>query len=374
MWTDSQIIRDEQESREEEPLGSVVRIDPLKDPRWDRFVENHPFGWICHSSGWKRVLEQTFKHIKGHHLALVDSRNGNIKAGLPLFEVCSWLTGRRLVSIPFATLSDPLISSPIEMKTLLDAAIDLSDQIGTSRIEIRTLYAHPLISDPRLAGDHFYKHHYLKLDKKPEELRRSFHRKAVRQEINMVEKSNLRLRIAGPESDLRKFYILYVKTRKRLGLPPHPYRFFKALWDVFYPSGKIALFLAELDKDTIAGHMVFKFNQRFSAEFEGWDKRFSKMSPNHFLFWEEIKAAYSEGYKIFDFGRTSPGNIPLMDFKRHWGTHTVDLPQFFYPMQSCGKVAAKESSLAYKLIQGAVKNSPDFALSAIGKFCYRHLG
>ena len=35
------------------PSEEVIEIDPLKDPRWDTFVENHPFGWIVHLSGWK---------------------------------------------------------------------------------------------------------------------------------------------------------------------------------------------------------------------------------------------------------------------------------------------------------------------------------
>ena len=66
--------------------GNVQIINPITDDRWDRFVESHPFGWICHLSGWKKMLESTFPHIKGHYIALLDS-NGNIQAALPIFEV-----------------------------------------------------------------------------------------------------------------------------------------------------------------------------------------------------------------------------------------------------------------------------------------------
>jgi hypothetical protein len=51
-------------------MNDVTIIDPLKDGQWDEFIENHPLGWICHLSGWKRVLEKSFKHIRGYYLVL----------------------------------------------------------------------------------------------------------------------------------------------------------------------------------------------------------------------------------------------------------------------------------------------------------------
>jgi hypothetical protein len=35
----------------------ITTINPIADERWDQFVENHPFGWICHHSGWKVVKD-----------------------------------------------------------------------------------------------------------------------------------------------------------------------------------------------------------------------------------------------------------------------------------------------------------------------------
>ena len=74
--------------------------------------------------------------------------------------------------------------------------------------------------------------------------------------------------------------------------------------------------------------LLSKFRDRVSGEFVAVDPAFQNISPNHFLFWEAIKSACEEGYRIFDFGRTSPRNVGLMDFKRRWGTQVTDLPQF----------------------------------------------
>jgi hypothetical protein len=350
----------------------VTLIDPITDPRWDKFVENHPFGWICHLSGWKQVLEKSFPHMKGHYLALVDNAN-KIQGGLPLFEIRSWLTGKRLVSIPFTTLCDPLVSSTGDTETLLEAAKKLSKDLETSYIEIRTTNSNLFMKNSQFTGSYNFKNHYLELNPEIEQLWKSLHRKAVRQEINRANKNKLSMKIGESESDLIKFYELYIKTRRRLGLPPHPYEFLKSLLDIFGPTKKVILYLAKFQNQIIAGHIVFRFNGRVSAEFEGWDKRFHKVSPNHFLFWEEIKAAHKEGFKIYDFGRTSAGNTGLMAFKGHWGTRVIDLPIFCYPREVWSG-DGRENSLAYKIVSHVCRFAPKSGLKLVGNFCYKHLG
>ena len=85
-------------------------------------------------------------------------------------------------------------------------------------------------------------------------------------------KSNLRLKVADDESDLIAFYRLYIRTRKQIGLPPQPYIFFKMLWNTSFQSGRIALLLAEKDKEIIAGVIIFKFRKRVSAEYAAWNR------------------------------------------------------------------------------------------------------
>jgi len=356
-------------------MGKLITIDPIKDPRWDNFVEQHPYGWICHLSGWKYLLEQSFKHMKGHYLAIFDDSDENILAALPFFEVRSWLTGNRMVSIPFATLSDPLVSTREDMERLLGAAINLSNKLDTSYIEIRTLYADTTVLNQRFAGDLFYKHHYLRIDKDPEEIKKTFHYKAVRYEINKAKKSGLTLKTANTESDLRGFYDLYIKTRKRLGLPPHPYLFLETLWKTFFPLNMIEILFAMLEDRIVGAQIYFKFKDRVSMEYEVWDRDFKGTSPNHYLIWEAIKKANVQGYHIFDFGRTSPENLALMNFKKRWGTQIVDLPQFFHPKEAhLAKGYYHDNSVAHRLMGKICKNSPNFALKLIGNFCYHHLG
>jgi lipid II:glycine glycyltransferase (peptidoglycan interpeptide bridge formation enzyme) len=310
--------------------------------------------------------------MKGYYLALLE--NNGIRAALPLFEVKSRLTGRRLVSVPFATLCDPLITAGDDMRELLDSAVDLLRDTGASHIEIKTLGSPPLISDPRLSRICFFKHHYLEMDGSPEQLLKSFHASIARM-IKKTGKAGIySLRIADDISELRRFYRLFVETRKRLGLPSFPYPFFESLWKVFFPLGMLTLLLAKSDNEYVAGHIYLKFNNRVSMEFEGWDRRFQNMGPNHYLFWEEIKSAHSEGFRIFDFGRTSPNNSGLMRFKDLWATKVIELPHFYYPGNPDMSHGKQENSAAYKLMRLVCRRSPLWASPYIGGFCYRHLG
>jgi len=354
-------------------MKNVILIDPIEDKRWDRFVEDHPFGWICHLSGWKQAIEKSFRHMKGYYFALVGGDN-RIKAGLPVYEVKSRLTGNRLVSIPFATLCDPLISTSEDMSILFQRVLELSKKLESKHIQIGTILSHPLIQNKTFGVVGFYKHHYLPLNSNLEQLKKKFHRTCVRQRITRAVKSNLKTKLGKDESDLNSFYQIYLQTRKRVGRPLQPYRFFKNIWETYYPSNQIVLFLAEKDSRFIAALLLFKFKERVSAEFAASDQAYKNMSPNHYLFWEAIQLAHEGGYKIFDFGRTSPKNKGLMDFKRRWGTKVIDLPMFYYPKQEAEHTAQNEESRKFKLVSKICRDAPNFAQGIIGNFCYRHLG
>lgn len=356
-------------------MKEIKIINPLTDTRWDTFVGNHPLGWVVHLSGWKKVIEQTFSHIKGHYLAIIDTETDEIKAGLPVYEIRSWLTGKRLVSIPFATVSDLLSSNKNQSALLINEAIKLLNQLKYSHMEIRALNSSSLVNHKQLIENHDYKHHYLDLSAGKEAIWDHLHYKAIRYEINKANKNKLKLKIAETENDLHHFYNLYSLTRKRLGLPSQPYLFFERLYDTFSGSHNITILLACLEDQAIAGHFLFKYNGRTSVEATGINDAYRKISPNHFLFWEGIKLACAEGYKIYDFGRTSIFNPSLMNFKKRWETTEADLYTFYYDRG--GKrlsMASRESSLSYRLIRYMCNKSPGSIQPVLSRFCYRHLG
>jgi lipid II:glycine glycyltransferase (peptidoglycan interpeptide bridge formation enzyme) len=259
------------------------------------------------------------------------------------------------------------------MRELLDAAIDLSTKLGCRKIEIRTLSTSPLISDDRIGSAVHNKSHQLSLEATPEEIIKKFHRK-TRWTINQSLKRGFELQLSESEGDIAEFYNLYVKTRKRLGLPPQPYLFFQLLWGKFSSSKNITLLLVRHKGKLVAGLLMFKFKGRCSWEYLAFDKGFENLNANYFGLWEAIKLAHSEGYKIFDFGRTGINNAGLMSFKGRWGTSVIDLPQFYYPKELCSSLNSSEESFSYNFIRKISKNVPDPIFQMMGNFLYRHLG
>jgi len=350
--------------------SKVMIIDPVKDPQWDPFVLEHPYGLICHTSKWKTVLEKSFPHMKGHYFVIKDA-SSQITAALPIYVVKSWLLGTRLVSIPFATISDLLISDEDDFNKLWHSVLDYSNSVRTKNIELKTLFSSQMIKDDHLDRVSYYKHHYLEIDRKPIELKKKFHKKSVKSAINKALKSNLRINRKNGRQELDTFYKLYLITRKRLKLPPQPYAFFKAIWETFPENFQILL--SYHDKQPVSGLAFFKFKERVSTEFAGWDTDCHGSKPNHLLYWEAIKIAGDEGFKIFDFGRTSPNNIGLMNFKRRWGTKEMDLP-CYYRSDKKETVQVKENSKGYRATQSICSILPTPVFKMLGNFCYRHLG
>jgi len=313
--------------------------------------------------------------MKGHYFVKLDSDTDAIRAALPVYEVRSLFMGNRFVSIPFSTLSDPLVSTPQELNALLEPVQELARSRRHARIEIRTTETADLFRDSQFQGSRTYKRHVLKLDASPEELKKRFHRSCVRQRIDRALKSELAVFEAQDDRHLGDFQRLHALTRKRLGLPPQPGRFFRNLFQHLAGSGKLTLFIATMRGHVVGGLILLHHGERASAEAMAEDVRFRALCPVHLLFWEAIKFASSAGYAVFDFGRTADSNKGLMTFKSRWATEAVDLPVFSCP-EVCARPAGERrvGLCAYPWVTRLIKHAPMPMARLVGEFCYRHMG
>lgn len=356
-------------------MTGIIEIDPSRSRDWDEFVAAHPRGQIYHLSGWKTVLETCFPHIRGHLLAAVEGPGHRIAAGLPIYEVRSWLLGTRLISSPFATISDPLTDGPAGLAPLIERAKGIAEANKARAIEIRASEAGPCFEGSGFGEARYYVHHVIDLSLPLDALWKRFHRSCVRQRIARAGSSGIEIRPGRDRSDLRVFHGLLAMTRRRRSLPAQPYRFLEALWSVFSPDGRIRLLLAEREGRAAAGLLLLVFRDRVTAELLGSDDSFNAASPVHALFWSAIQWAHGEGYRIFDLGRTSPANSSLLEFKGHWGASAKELPQFFYPPSLASGVSGFETSWKYRLAKAMTSPKvPRPVYDRMGSLIYRHLG
>lgn len=347
-------------------------INPSQDSRWDEFVENHALGCVFHHSRWKEVIEETFPQTKPCYL-IAEGANGAVRGCIPIFLVKSWITGSRLVSLPFSLHCDPLVDSQDVFESLAEAVLRKQRESGSSFTEVRTRFAGNLFGKTDFIRFQGYKNHTLSLEPEIEALRKSFHRTCVRQRINRAEQSNLTVKEACSEADMRTFYELHCMTRKKFGMPPQPYRFYQNMWKILHPQKMLGVLIAKYGSQPVSSLLMLKYKQRIHAEYMGTDDKFLQHSPNILLFWKAIQKSKAEGYQFFDFGGSHASNIALINFKRRWGTVEEDIPHYNFP-DTKGFSAELENSTKYRLLTTIGRKMPDWLFRWAGNCLYRHLG
>src|SRR5919198_1346137 len=97
------------------------------DHPWDECVLSHPKGSVYHHSAWIKVITSTY-HYEPFLVASKDAKSGRTNGIAPFLFIHSWLTGKRLVSLPFTSYCDWLIPESAFLQL-----IDFVLKIGSSR-------------------------------------------------------------------------------------------------------------------------------------------------------------------------------------------------------------------------------------------------
>ena len=341
-------------------------VDPETDKRWDDFVCAQPKGSVYHHSAWIKVLESTYGYRR-FCVALQNDATDKFEGLVPLLLVKSRLTGQRLVALPFTTHCDLLIPEH-ELQSVINLASEHHPAIDY--VEFKFLQSLDGVSDS-LVKQTGYVTHTLSLNGGPEQLFRSFHATSVRQRIKRAEKCRLTLRMAEDEKDVEKFYELETAVRKKHGLPPPPYAFFANLWLILKPKNLLAVPLIEHKGRVIAAATVLKFKDTVYFEYSASDQDSLKLCPNQKLIWEAIKMACREGFRHFDFGRSSAGHRSLIDFKERWGAKRRQLLYYYWPK---AKKIDTENGLGRRALCFVNRLLPCGLLKLEGELLHRHLG
>src|ERR1700723_512377 len=102
-----------------ERFGSFCcyRRDPTHDRRWADFVDRHPRSSVFHTPDWLRALRRTYGYEPT--VFTTSPPTGPLTNGLVFCSIKSWLTGNRLVSLPFSDHCEPLCDSQSDLDFLI---------------------------------------------------------------------------------------------------------------------------------------------------------------------------------------------------------------------------------------------------------------
>lgn len=340
-------------------------VDPIGDPRWAALVNSHPRASVFHTQNWLRALRDAY----GYESAVVTtcSPSERLTNGVVFCRVKSWLTGHRLVSLPFSDHCEPLIDN----RDVLDAILlQMTRKIkaGDWRyVEIRPITCEPSFH-AELSRFDTYHLHRLNLDLSEEQLFRGFHKDCIQRKIRRAEREKLEYEEGTSEELLHKFYRLVVMTRRRQHLPPQPLKWFRGLIAAF--GNNIKIRVASKDGVPVASILTLSHKKSMVYKYGCSNAAFNNLGGTALLFWRTIQEAKASGLEELDMGRSDLDNPGLVAFKEHFGASGKLISYWTCPHSKAGLPSVWKKQVAGRMVSVV----PDFALEMVGNLLYKHVG
>jgi CelD/BcsL family acetyltransferase involved in cellulose biosynthesis len=346
-------------------------IKPLKDSRWDSFLQRHSRASVFHSSPWLQALSRTYGY---EPIVYTTSPAGQeLENGIVFCEVESWLTGRRLVSLPFSDHCEPLVDTT-EDHDVLSATLEQEFQRERwNYLELRPLQPFELVTSLRHTAV-TYAFHQLDLGSSIDAIFSNFHKSSTQRKIRRAEREGLTYREGSTPGLLDDFYRLFTLTRKRQGLAPQSKKWFSNLMDCLGDALKIRLALK--GEQPIAAIVTIRYKDTLTYKYGCSDSRFNNLGCMHLLLWNAIQEAKSSGLQLLDFGRSDADQQGLIAFKNRWGATQSVLTYSRYGVSegSTHLFDLYNSKWKSRVVKRVLKHVSPAILPMIGQILYQHIG
>jgi serine/alanine adding enzyme len=357
-------------------------LNPETAGEWDQYVQEHSEGTLYHLAAWADVIHKSYGHSIYYIVAFRDedcttSRPGVTKslsphsechparkiAGvLPLIHLKHFLFGNSLISIPFFDLGG-IIADDREVSQILKAeALNLAEKIGVARIELRQKQPDAGMENTpdsqatvvSASGTHWHtrsRSHkvrlLLELPASAGELMASFKSK-LRSQINKTIKDGLESTIGGVEL-LDEFYRVFAVNMRDLGSPVHSKKIIANVLSHF--GDQVRVVLVRKAGRTLAGSLIIGFRDIVENPWASALAEFRSFSPNMLLYWTMLEYACDNGFRVFDFGRSTVGEGTYR-FKEQWGAKPFPLFwQYFDPNPESLQADASDPARYDKIIR-----------------------
>jgi CelD/BcsL family acetyltransferase involved in cellulose biosynthesis len=348
------------------PARSVYPIEPLRDPRWSALVAEHPRSSVFHSVAWLEALQRTYGY---QPIAYTTSpAGGRLENGLLFCRVNSWITGRRLVSLPFSDHCEPLADR--EAVGPLAEALQLAlrtEKLRYVEIRPRSLGA-VLPAGWRPAQDYCF--HELDLRPDPDTLFRNFHKSSTQRKIQRAEREGLTCESGRSAALLDAFWDLLLLTRRRHAVPPQPKAWFQNLVDCFGQA--LTIRVAFQGRRPAAAILTISHKDTLVYKYGCSDASLSHLGGTQLLFWRAIQEARRDGLLTLDLGRSDCDNPGLITFKDRWGAarSTLTYSRFSASPGAGGDAGAGWGGRIAKVVAPRL---PGSVLRLAGRMLYRHI-
>lgn len=341
----------------------VSRIQQTEAPgAWDQYVCDHSEGTAYHSLAWRQVIERSFGH-RTVYLMAQDER-GTIKGVLPLVLLKSPLFGQFLVSVPYFNYGGVLADGEQSRSALLQAAVVAAKDLGATHIELRHADGVKL---PWPCKDHKVSMR-LNLPSDFNELMKAFPPK-LRSQVRRGEKEGMTVQVGGVEL-LDSFYAVFARNMRDLGTPVYGKDFFAEILRTFSKDAKVCT--VRLGSDTVAAGLVCGFRQTLEIPWASSDRRYARMAPNMMLYGSVLRYACEQGYRVFDFGRSTKDSGTYR-FKAQWGAKPVQLYWYYWLRDGGPLPEINPQNPKYQLAIKVWQRLPVLVTTMVGPYISKYL-
>jgi hypothetical protein len=284
---------------------------------WNRMVLDSMEATLFHGKPWMDLLEEVFN---------------------PRFYVASWETRAGAAACLFARSRNPLFSSLIALPfsdSCAPLGTDLQhrdrllieiarDRNFASAYEVRGATA----PTPWLTVDCFV-NPSIDLDRPVASIDRATSTD-FRRQVRRASEAGIAVASDSSLSFMRRFYALQLETRRRHGLPPQPWNFFKAVHGTFAARGMLEISIAHHKRRDLAAIVLLRHRDDVYVK---WNARQHPIpsGANHLVFCEVLNRLAGHARRM-DLGRTDLRNKGLIRFKHEMGCAPKALPYSFYPV------------------------------------------
>ncbi|PYU24528.1 MAG: hypothetical protein DMG32_13745 [Acidobacteria bacterium] len=346
---------------------AIYAINPLKDPRWADLVQTQTSASIFHTPGWLEALRLTY----GYEPVVFTTSppQAQLTNGIVFCRISSWLTGRRMVSLPFADHCEPLSERAEDSREIFGFLRQTLKAENWKYIEIRPRTSGLLLEiSSKEKGDSFC-FHLLDLHPSLDTLFGGLQKSSIQRMIRRAEREGLSCENGRSEALLGKFYRLMLKTRRRHKLPPQPISWFRNL--IACLGDRLNIRVTSKNGEAIAGILTLSHRSTLVYKYGCSDARYHHWGSVPFLLWNAIREAKESGLQEFDLGRSDLGNSGLIHFKDRWGAKASLLE---YVRFSAPGFAHGSEDRGLQVAKHVFACLPDGLLTTAGKLLYRHIG
>jgi FemAB-related protein (PEP-CTERM system-associated) len=290
---------------------------------WDSYVSSHPDATGYHRWCWRGLFERVFGHetvylaARRSPAAPASTTTAPIAGVLPLVSFRSLLFGKFLVSLPFVNYGGVLADDDGAARALVEEAGREARRRGARSVELR----HTRRVFPDLPARQHKVAMTLALPASAEAAWNDFDHK-LRNQIRKAEKSGFETAVGGREL-AGEFYGVFARNMRDLGTPVYSRRLFDEVLGSMPESRACVVRLAGVP---VAAGITVGYRSAIENPWASSLREHRSLNPNMLLYWTMLKDAIARGYRVFDFGRSTP-NEGTYSFKKQWGA--VESPFFW---------------------------------------------